>query len=68
MVQRKEMSILYATEQEACASLRDTLSAQVSLPPMWPITDIRVERRLSSKATDTDKYRWVVAGDYSQWP
>jgi hypothetical protein len=65
---RHEMTALLGTEAEAEAALRQIRSSRSSLPPMWPITDIRVERRLVGKADDPDRYRWVVAGDYSAWP
>ena len=65
---RREMTHLMKTEAEANEALRKTREAQTFYPPMWPVTDIRVERRLVGRADDPDRYRWVVAGDYSAWP
>lgn len=60
---RCEMTHLMATEAEAREALRVRTNA---LPPMYPIADIRVERR--QIAHGEDGIRWVVAGDYSAWP
>lgn len=67
-VRRQEMSILHKAEREAEESMADLRSAMAVHPPMWPVTDIRVERRLVGKADDLGGYRWVVAGDFSAWP
>lgn len=62
---RREMTHLLATEDEAKDALDRAMHAMLLFPPMWPVTDIRVERRLSGKGGE---YKWVVAGDYSGWP
>lgn len=65
---RREMTSLMKTENEAIGALRGVLEANVLYPPMWPVQDIRLERRLSGVADDPARYRWVVTGDYSAWP
>lgn len=65
---RRAMTHPMATEAEADAALKWRLDTMASVPPMWPITDIRVERRLAGSAIGPDRYKWVVAGDYSAWP
>jgi hypothetical protein len=66
MTARREMTHLMATEAEAQTAMQGRLEAMRTYPPMWPITDIRVERRQIGRGPDG--IRWVVVGNYSAWP